>query len=286
MSETLSVTGHLDWLTLTKTNAKSPKEIIPPIEGIELLESMNPPKRFDRAWQIYPAGMVATQSNGYETAMLWLTGKDLEVWREVGIHESTMLKAAATLDPTCTRLDYCLNVYGSGSVAECATELAEGRREGRPKPYGRFQKFDDAGDTLYFGAPKSDQRITIYNKAAQMGIDDLWTRIELRCRKKKATPLLRDMAYYNYHYVGRQRIRELVMFPELDWYKEAVEGAKLDLTRVHRKPPATIKWLYESVMPVFEKQHEPDVLRELQGWLSNANIALRNANTDIDTGHQ
>lgn len=282
MNDAFSVDAHLDWLTLTKTDASNPRDIIPPIEVIEVLESISPPKRFDMAWQIYPAGMVALQTSSYKTAMLWLTGQDLETWREVGVSDMVTIKAGNTLEPTCTRLDYCINVHGAGRVDDCAKELEAGRREGRPKPYGRFQKYNDAGDTLYFGSPKSDQRILIYNKAAQMGIEDLWTRIELRCRKKKATPLFQDMAYYNHHWVGRQRIRELCNFPSLEWWGEAVAGATLELTKTCRKPPATIKWLYEQVMPVFEKRHDPELLRELQGWLSNANIALRNANTEID----
>ncbi len=42
---------------------------------------------------------------------------------------------------------------------------------------------EQAGSTVYIGAPSSDFRIRIYDKALEQGVDGHWIRVELVMRK-------------------------------------------------------------------------------------------------------
>lgn len=50
------------------------------------------------------------------------------------------------------------------------------------------------GKTLYFGSTKSDAKIRIYDKAVEQGVDGLWIRTELECRRERANILARYLA--------------------------------------------------------------------------------------------
>lgn len=276
---TMTVNSHLDWLTATATNRLSPQSIIAPITGLAILESCDPPRRFDRAWKLYPAGLLAHQKDGHKTAMLWLTGQDLAIWRETGFADQNTIDRLAEADATITRLDFCINVFDAGKVSHCANHLQAGKREGRPKAYARIQMFDGGGDTLYFGSPSSQQRVTIYDKAKQLKLADThWLRIEARIRKKKATPLAQDMARAGVSDAGRARIRQLVDFPGLRWYQAAVAGPEVAMTPVQRTQSDLMRWLYLQVMPTFEKSHEPQLAAHLRAWLREAGWAMDKSN--------
>ena len=283
MNREIAVTGHLDWMTATLKDQSTAFNVIPPVAGIDIVEKMQPPRFFQKAWALYPAGFVAIQDTKYKTAMLHLTGQDLQAWREAGIADQTTIKALNHMVANITRVDYCVNVHNMGKVAHCVRHMDIGKRTGRPKPYARFKRYDNSGDTLYFGSPKSAQRVTIYDKAAQLKIkDEFWTRIELRCRKPAASVLLRDMEAHGMNDAGRQRIRDLVNYPNLAWWKKAMHGNEVQLEKIPRKVPSVITWLYEQVLPVFYKEHEEDTALLLAGFLAEASIALRDNNTGID----
>lgn len=276
MAQKIEITSHLDWMSATLVDQFTAFNVIPPVSGLEIMDKVRPPKFFDKAWGLSPAGMVAIQEDGRRVAMLALTGGDLTAWRESGIADQTLIKEVAAMGANVTRVDYCVNVHGGGSVADCAGALERGERVGRPKPYGRFKKYDDKGDTLYFGSPQSAQRVTIYDKAAQLKLlNEAWVRVELRCRKPAATNLIMDMSEKGMANVGKSRLKSLVDFPNIGWYSEAMEAKEVELRRIPRKIPSTVEWLYNQVLPVFYKNHDDETARLLEGWLSEASIALR-----------
>lgn len=215
--------------------------------------------------------------------MLVLKGKDLTAWRQADIPDEFLIAALQHTGVRITRVDYCLNVRGEGSVDDCRRHLGYGFRTGRPKPYADIRGLENNGDTLYFGSPKSAQRITVYDKAAELKLlNEIWVRMEARIRKPHASPLVTDMHTKGLHAAGRQKIRTLCDFPQLEWWQNAVVGKELDMTKVPRQPKDVIKWLYAQVMPTFEKRHDEQTLKDLNMWLSEANMALRAANTPLD----
>lgn len=50
-----------------------------------------------------------------------------------------------------------------------------------------------AGATVYIGAPSSDFRIRIYDKALEQGVDGHWVRVELVMRQKNANAFVEEM---------------------------------------------------------------------------------------------
>ncbi|WP_325200156.1 replication initiation factor domain-containing protein [Oscillibacter sp.] len=50
-----------------------------------------------------------------------------------------------------------------------------------------------AGSTVYIGAPSSDFRIRIYDKALEQGVDGHWIRVELVMRKENANAFVEEM---------------------------------------------------------------------------------------------
>jgi len=286
MNVPFRIEAALDWMTVTKTKTINPVKMIPDIPGVKLGEECKPPAHFDVAWSLIPAGKVAWQRQKHQTFYLNLTGQDLAKWRSAEIFDEWILAAVADKQLKATRIDYAIDIHGLGKVAHCHNHLEAGKRIGKPKPDTRIQNYGGRGETMYFGSTKSDQRIRIYDKAAEQNkLKEAWIRVELQARRERAASLVRDMHYLGLHAAGRQRIRDLVDFPSIRWYQEAVRGPQIELTKQEKKPHNTVKWLYNQVMLVFEKEYDEETLREMFGWLSNANIALRNANTPLDQEH-
>jgi len=57
----------------------------------------------------------------------------------------------------------------------------------------RSLRGDDGGCTIYFGAPSSESRLRIYNKAAESGVDYPWLRVELQLRGDRAGAMVRGL---------------------------------------------------------------------------------------------
>lgn len=63
-------------------------------------------------------------------------------------------------------------------------------KEGRETTsYGFTDDPGRDGKTLYFGSMKSDAQIRIYDKAVEQGIEGVWIRTEVQCRRERANIL-------------------------------------------------------------------------------------------------
>ena len=95
-----------------------------------------------------------------------------------------------------TRLDVALDDRNGLFSLEEAQEKMKKRevrtrfRKGRTtESYDFSDETSKDGKTIYFGSPKSDIQIRIYDKAAQMCHDGVWIRTELECRNERANML-------------------------------------------------------------------------------------------------
>ncbi len=76
---------------------------------------------------------------------------------------------------------------------------------------------DKAGATVYIGAPSSDFRVRIYDKALEQGVEGHWVRVELVMRSENAKAFVEEMA--NAKNVGKlaaQVINDKFSFIERD----------------------------------------------------------------------
>lgn len=76
---------------------------------------------------------------------------------------------------------------------------------------------DKAGATVYIGAPSSEFRVRIYDKALEQGVDGYWVRVELVMRSANANAFVEDIT--NSENVGKlaaQVINDKFSFIERD----------------------------------------------------------------------
>lgn len=95
-------------------------------------------------------------------------------------------------------------------------------------------------ETIYFGSPKSDRRLRIYNKALEKGIDQHWIRVEFQLRNDNAMSF-----YLNWlNYEGR--IGELFAGVLLDYLRFIQLPKGMDMATVreqrHQDRMPTVKW--------------------------------------------
>lgn len=95
-----------------------------------------------------------------------------------------------------TRLDVALDDrkgFFSLDVAQDKMRRREVRTRFKKGSSTESYKFSDQpaqdGKTIYFGSPKSNIKVRIYDKAAQKGVDGVWIRTELECRDNRANVL-------------------------------------------------------------------------------------------------
>lgn len=104
----------------------------------------------------------------------------LQVWRMLGM--------------TLTRLDVALDDRSGGwSVPQLVQAWRDGLLVSRSNAVQVVERGDvqgrGQGQTLYVGAPSSDVRVRVYDKAAEQQAEGAWVRVELQCRRKRAQAL-------------------------------------------------------------------------------------------------
>ena len=146
---------------------------------------------------------------------------------------------------------------------------------------------DKAGATVYIGAPSSDFRVRIYDKALEQGVDGHWIRVELVMRSANADAFVEGMT--NSGNVGRlaaQVINDKFSFIERDdsnisrctvceWWQNFVD--ELDKVRlVSRK---VIQHSVERIRNWIESQVGPSlyVLMKTMGIMDIYSIAASSA---------
>lgn len=145
-----------------------------------------------------------------------------------------------------TRIDMAIDAIGFNLKPKHATrELKYGRYKSRAK---KFPRNDDArlvGYTQYVGAKSSQIFLKLYDKAAEMGIDEDWTRVELTVKGKRADVAAREI-------VRGTDYRSLVVayadFPSWREWKRVMESTPVKLPS-QRTETNTQRWLLDQCAP-------------------------------------
>ena len=123
------------------------------------------------------------------------------------------------------------------------------------------QKDLDAGHTVYGGGLESEKRIRIYDKAAEQGVEGVWTRYEMVFSGKRADEvwqaikgLRTDAELLPY---ARALLTSMVDFPDWQtWRDEFGEAGVVQWVEVPRVESDTWRWLVAQVMPTFRNDYE------------------------------
>ena len=269
----------IDWITATRTKtlAKEVPNFLP--RGFEISKELDKIARFESVWALSPSGIVAHSAGNAMCMMFTFTGDDLTTIRDSGISTDNILADCVEKMNSVTRLDYAVDIFDANATPNQVLKLWQ--QDKIRTHYRVVESYRTltgyAGETLYFGSRKSEQRIRIYDKAAEQEMLNVdWLRIELQLRKKRSTNLVADMTKHTMSSVGDTRIRELLKIDDLEWWHKALNGVTVELTKLKRNESQWQKWLRTQVLPSIETKimESPENIDFVREWLFRIELML------------
>jgi len=114
------------------------------------------------------------------------------------------------------------------------------------------------GRSVYFGSPKSDQRVIVYDKAVeQKRLFEAWTRVEMRLKGDYAKTLAEDMQASGVTRAGDSKLKKL-WDADIEWFQNALSKDLIEPGEVPNKETNFPRWLNGTVLPGIEKRLETD----------------------------
>jgi len=196
-----------------------------------------------------PEQMISVEFRGTDCHDLHLSGFDFAgLWKHIeasGGHISTV--------------HFAIDLIGySADHLELETALQSGKAISSAKSVYTFQG-GQIGDgrtegTTYVGRPSSDWQLRVYNKAAERGVDEDWTRIELVVKGKRAKALLAPLTAVGWAVVARSAIDNFVKWQNGSWWQHAIHGEVIKMPKVERRQNKTREWLINQVAKTLERE--------------------------------
>lgn len=213
-----------------------------------------------------------TGFHGYSNAAKYEDGR-LEMWHdtrpEMGLHiqwnGTAMhktpvdgLSLCAYLEATdfsFTRLDLAIDIRGYHfDPREATKQIEAGKYICRARKFPQWGDPANPGYTQYVGKRPSEIYLCIYDKAAEMGIGQDHTRVELRCGGKRANSaaqaILRDSDF-------RKLVLGFVRFPEWTQWAEIMGTDAINIP-AEKKDSATKEWLLSQCAPALARILDED----------------------------
>lgn len=196
--------------------------------------------------------------------------------------DETMLKRLADtpLHKRTTRLDYCFNIAGAGNPRQLRRLCDRGRYTGRLKPAPSYTlPGSNRGETIYFGAEKSDMRVRVYDKAAEMG--DLWmawTRCEAQLRGDYAQNAVIDVGNgMKLADHSRTKINESMGAFPFVWWRKMMAGDAPEITHLKRKESKLEARMAQLTYEIVKKAKESNENREfiINEWYEDLHRQLK-----------
>jgi len=151
---------------------------------------------------------------------------------------------------TFTRIDIAIDLINCSVVPERATEeIYNGRCKTRAQQFPFWADAKNRGYTQYIGKKASESYCRIYDKAAEMGIQQDHTRVELVVRHTKAQAAASAIARGEDY---RGLVVSFADFKEWREWRAAFQVPEVKLPS-ERKPTNTEMWLLKSVAPALAR---------------------------------
>lgn len=186
-SVSLSTNGVVDWyaFTIPCPNKSKPSELVANVAS----------------WLPAATGPLERGMLGYTHGLI-LPGEGRILWNDdradMGVHVELPSKCLRMVEVDaiqlcgwvhlqggqCTRIDIALDTdqVTMDQVMQCHVA---GDVVVRSSKWQRVES-DGGGQTLYLGGAKSRRRVRVYNKAAEQGVEGVWTRFEVQFRRDQA----------------------------------------------------------------------------------------------------
>ncbi len=209
---------------------------------------------YESGWGLEPVGKYYESDSKRQGSMVTFGGQDLQVLRERSHDDGLTLAEIAPLG-NVTRLDFAVDIFDEIDLRELEPFIESSEYyttfQVSPRRMDGFNK--DSGYTVYFGSPRGDRQIRVYDKSVQMKLLNLaWSRVELQARRKRAAQISNDMLSSDWQQVGKAAIQDCLDFPECGWWSEAMVNSSDDLTQIPKQEPKWQKWMRTQVEPSIE----------------------------------
>lgn len=161
--------------------------------------------------------------------LITLRGEDLARAREMGIDERTLVGFAMRIPGFhCTRVDLTCDVQG-GEYCDpheilqafiagvCVTKARTANR------VDNWKAGERGGCTIYIGSRESLTFLRVYDKAAQTGDPESWTRIEVECKGDVANNVCAAIAAHGVIEPTKEAIRRYIR-TGVQWFDHAAHS--------------------------------------------------------------
>lgn len=256
----MKIFKHLDWLTVTWPGRVDVENLLPGCTGFKLGKAAGGGKFYQDGFQLACGGMCAFSTDETQGTIVVLSGEPLRALRKEGYSDSHLIQMARGAR-NIPRLDYAITLVG-GTAKDHSPESAKSAyKRGKIKTRMRLdESYKDekvpGGRSVYFGSRTSDQRLYVYDKAAQLGILlEAVTRVELKLKDDYAKGLAADMEKHGVIPAGDSKIKK-VWNADIKWFQDALEEQQVEIGELPRKTPDFERWLEEVVLPGIAKRIE------------------------------
>lgn len=162
-----------------------------------------------------------------------------------------LICALICADFNFTRIDFAIDVKNGNLKPSRATEeIQNARIKTRAKECPAWFDVAGKGYTQYIGKKSSEIYMRIYDKAAEMGIEADYTRVELTVRSERADKAARQAVL---HRDFRGMVISFADFPQWHEWTNAMAVTPVKLPS-ERQETATRKWLLEQCVPALARE--------------------------------
>lgn len=150
-----------------------------------------------------------------------------------------------------SRIDLAIDAKGFNLKPSDATEyIAKKEIKTRAKEYPLWRDAQATGYTQYIGKKSSEIYMRIYDKAAELGVLEDWTRVEIVVRGKRtqlaAQQIVRDVDF-------RSIVKGFANFENWEQWSEIMEVEAVKLP-ADRSTSQTLQWLLRSAAPSLARE--------------------------------
>jgi len=206
--------------------------------------------------------------NGYTVASLYDDGRVLmqnparpemgdhitwngEACNRTPLDPLDLIKSLCNAGFSFTRIDFAIDLINCNVLPSQATEEIKNERiKTRAQQFPFWADATAKGYTQYIGKKASEIYCRIYDKAAEMGIEQDHTRVELVVRHSRANVAARSLVE---HRDFRGLVLAYVDFPSWDEWLQAMDAPKIQLPS-QRKETATRLWLLSACVPSLARE--------------------------------
>lgn len=243
----------LDWLSFTRTSTRRTQHCPLPLFDPVTSGKGDIPRFGYRKAIRYPSGAItmydgSTPSMGvhfiYSGSALAAIG---QTRNDGGL---SVLREHVERGDKCTRIDLAIDVREGETILR---ELKQATRQaefvGTARKLSIIENTTDDGFTIYAGSRQSERFVRIYNKAAQLREDGLWTRVEAEVKGDSARAVSRAILGAGdggLCLVAKSVIRRVVDFDCPSW-KAVMEGETLPVGTPKATDKQTETWILGQV---------------------------------------